>query len=204
MVDVIKIYLDRDHGKPAARRWGKAIDADGPPPPHPPGFRGWVVRKLEYFKGRWHESRTGVTGAVHRVWDWLHARMPPDEGLLADFRRTRRIEVHHASGLADEEVRRLWDRYLVERRRRHTPHCVVNVLIAPFTVLLAPLPGPNFVGYWFAYRSIHHLLILYGLWCVRNGRVDVAFQPVDERRGSPVDSETVPTAAAEVAIVNRD
>ena len=47
-----------------------------------------------------------------------------------------------------------------------------NVLIAPAALaLLWPLPGPNLIGYWFAYRAVHHWLILRGIRSVRKGRI---------------------------------
>jgi hypothetical protein len=53
------------------------------------------------------------------------------------------------------------------------------VLVAPLTVVLAPLPGPNLVGYWFVYRAVHHGLILTGLGRARRGLIDMTFRPDD-------------------------
>ena len=54
----------------------------------------------------------------------------------------------------------------------------LNTLIAPFTVLFAILPGPNVIGYWFAYRAIHHTLIVWGLRRVRTARIPIELHPV--------------------------
>ncbi len=50
--------------------------------------------------------------------------------------------------------------------------------VAPLTVLLAPLPGPNLIGYWFAYRAVHHGLILHGRHCkALRGRIETRLCP---------------------------
>ena len=78
-----------------------------------------------------------------------------------------------------ETAERDWDAFLTSSRRRHWPWFVVNAVVSPLTVLLAPLPGPNLIGYWIAYRAVHHLLILIGIRKVRDRRVAVAFSPVE-------------------------
>ncbi|MEJ7711591.1 MAG: hypothetical protein WKF84_17425 [Pyrinomonadaceae bacterium] len=35
--------------------------------------------------------------------------------------------------------------------------------MAPIPLVLAPVPGPNVIGYWFWYRAICHALALMGI-----------------------------------------
>lgn len=175
----VKLFLHRREGRPHAVDWGPH-DVPNAPLAHQKGLRGWLGRKGEHFKKRWHESRTGLTGKMHQVWDWLHKRTPADEPLLMRLRKADRVEIFHPESLSREEAHALWELYLAQRRQRHLPRLAVNVLITPFTVLLIPLPGPNLVGFWFAYRSIHHFLILYGLSRARKEKLDLSFHPTKD------------------------
>jgi len=38
----------------------------------------------------------------------------------------------------------------------------VNTVISPVTLILTPIPGPNLLGYWIAYRAFCHLLAVLG------------------------------------------
>lgn len=189
MKEHLRLFLDRHQGAPRAVDWGSA-DTSSAAPMHAAGIRGWLGRKSEHFKTRWHESRTGLTGKMHRLWDWMHKRTPPDEPLLAGFRKSHRIDVFHPDSLSPEEARLLWGVYLSRRRRRHLPRLALNLVVAPLTVLLIPLPGPNLVGYWFAYRAIHHMLILHGLRKARKEKLAVSFHPINdhahELRAKPI------------------
>ncbi len=147
--------------------------------PSRPGLRGWVVRKVNRFKTLWHDSRGGLSRRLGHVWDWLQRRMFPDEALLARLRSVDAIQVHHPADLTISEARALWSRYLASRQRRHWPWFVTNALVTPLTVVLMFLPGPNVVGYWFAYRSVHHLLILIGLRRALSERVATSFHPIE-------------------------
>jgi hypothetical protein len=179
MSDRLQLFLRPHQGAPHVNQWG-AGDAGAHKLEHHPGLRGWLGRKAEHFKTRWHESRTGLTGKMHQVWDWLHERTPLDDPLLVGLRKAHRIEVFHPDSLSAEEARGLWDLYLIQRRRRHLPRLAINMAITPLTVLLIPLPGPNVVGFWFAYRSIHHLLIVHGLGKASKQKIDVSFHPIND------------------------
>jgi hypothetical protein len=91
--------------------------------------------------------------------------------LLARLRLASAIDVHHPSSMTREEVHAAWSAFLAAGSRRHWPWFLVNAAIAPLTILLIPVPGPNLIGYWFTYRALHHLFILYGLSRARRGRV---------------------------------
>ena len=93
--------------------------------------------------------------------------------MLVRLRSARRIDLNHPASRPADEVRTLWGAYLTHRWWRHLLWMTLNGLIAPFTVVFAVLPGPNVIGYWFAYRAIHHTLIVWGLRRVRNGRIPV-------------------------------
>lgn len=148
--------------------------------PSPQGLRTRAEHKLYSLQSRWRHPEGRATKAAKIAWDWLHARTHPDEPLLARLRTAARVELHHPRHLPADAVHAAWLEHLKRARRRHWGWFVANLLVAPVTVLLAPLPGPNLVGYWFAYRALHHGLILHGLGHVRRGRLATEMHAVDE------------------------
>ena len=54
----------------------------------------------------------------------------------------------------------------------------LNGVIAPFAFWLFILPGPNLIGYWFAYRTIHHLLVVWGIRRVRRNTIPTELHPM--------------------------
>jgi len=143
------------------------------------GFRGWLERKGRKVKTAWQHADRGFAGQLRRGWDWLARRTPPDEPMLVRLRTAADVEIHHPASLGVEEVRGEWTNYLASRKRRHLPRFGINVLIAPLTVVLAPLPGPNLVGYWFAYRAWRHLGALRGLRRAGRERIALSFHPIE-------------------------
>ena len=88
------------------------------------------------------------------------------------LRSTRRVDLAHPASRNGSDVARIWQNYLARRWRAHAVYLSYNALIAPAALaLLWPLPGPNLIGYWFAYRAVHHWLILRGIRSVRKGRI---------------------------------
>jgi hypothetical protein len=111
----------------------------------------------------------------------MHSWAHPDEMMLARLRSARRIELHHPASRGVAEVQKLWGDYLNHRWWRHLLWMTVNGLVAPPAIAtLWVLPGPNIIGYWFAYRAIHHALILRGIRRLRRGRVEVVLWPMAE------------------------
>jgi hypothetical protein len=153
----------------------EGTDSSGPARP---GLRGWLLDRFHRFQTAWQESQSGVARGTKRAWDWLHSWAHPDEVMLARLRRARRIELHHPASRPADEVRALWSGYLNHRWWRHLFWLSGNAVIAPFTVLFAILPGPNVIGYWFAYRAIHHLLIVWGIRRIRGGTIPLKLRAV--------------------------
>lgn len=127
------------------------------------GVRGWAEQKYKSLQSVLNESESGVGLRVRRAWEWLQRRTAPDEPLLRSLRGAREIKLVHPASLSAEDVRERWDDYLSSRKRRHTLWLVLNAIVSPLTLLLAPLPGPNVIGYWFIYRAVCHLLARLGI-----------------------------------------
>jgi hypothetical protein len=160
-------------------------------PEFSPGLVGRIERIVHRVKSSLKHPRGRLARKTKQVWDWLQLRMHPDEPLLASLRTARTIEIHHPTTLTNDAVRDLWSAYLKRRRLRHRLWLSFDALFAPVSVLLTPLPGPNVIGYWFAYRVVHHLLILIGIRRAMRGPTETLFRPDDglDASASPGDRE---------------
>jgi hypothetical protein len=142
------------------------------------GLQGWLARTSAAI-GLWLQHPKGKPAQkLKHAWDWLQTRMHPDEPLLAALRSAGTLAVYHRSSLAAAEVQGQWISYLRRRLRRHLIWLVFDAVLAPLSLLLTPLPGPNLIGYWFAYRAVRHALIVRGIRRALTGRLETTFHPV--------------------------
>jgi hypothetical protein len=140
------------------------------------GIRGWLEVRWHGFQKAFHEADAGAAVWARRTWDRLHSLTHPEEAMLVRFRSTRQINLHHPASRSKQAVDEIWRDYLGGRLRRHVIYLTYNAIIAPAALaLLWPLPGPNLIGYWFAYRAVHHWLIVRGIKAVRQGRTPTHF-----------------------------
>ena len=145
--------------------------------PRRSGVRGWVLAKYDRFRSAWEHADSGALHWMRLSWDWLHSWTHPDEAMLARLWSARRVELHHPASRRGDLVRAIWMDYLRQQWRRHLVWLIVNAVIAPISVLFAILPGPNLIGYWFAYRAIHHSLVVWGIRRVRRDKIPTELHP---------------------------
>ncbi|MDT4955513.1 MAG: hypothetical protein QOJ02_3651 [Acidobacteriota bacterium] len=148
------------------------------------GVGGWVERKYKSLQVTLNESEKGVGLRMRRAWEWLQKRISPDEPVLRSLRGGSEIELYYPPTFEEEEARTLWRDYLKGRQGRHTFWFVVNALVSPLTLLLAPLPGPNLIGYWFVYRAVCHWLARLGARNARSEQVTTTFLSTGALEGS--------------------
>lgn len=148
------------------------------------GMRGWAERRYKSLQIILTESEKGVGLRVRRIWEWLQKRIPPDEPVLRSLRGVSAVVLHHPPTFTEEETRSLWQAYLKNRQGRHMFWFIINALVSPLTLLLAPLPGPNIIGYWFVYRSACHMLARLGARNARSEQVTTEFLANDELDGA--------------------
>ena len=146
-------------------------DDGSPAPPPQSGIRKWLHDRLAKFRSAWQDAGSGALYWMRRVWDWLHTLVRPDEAMLARLRSVRRINLHHPAARSEVDVRANWQSYLTRQWRRHLFWLGFNAVVAPVSVILAILPGPNLIGYWFAYRAVHHVIVVWGITRVRRNLV---------------------------------
>ena len=173
-------------------------DDDRGTSPDRPGLAGWFERTSRRAKSSFKHPKGRLARKSKQVWDWLQRRMHPDEPLLAALRSASAVAIHHHATLESDEARASWSAYLRRRRLRHWLWLVFNVLLSPVAILLTPLPGPNVIGYWFAYRAVRHLLILSGIRRALSGQVEASFHPVAglDATVGPADREWLARTAA--------
>jgi hypothetical protein len=144
------------------------------------GLRAWAQRQLKKLQDEWNHANHGPMQWMRRLWDWLHSFSHPDEAMLARLRTAKRIHLHHPASLAEEKVNEIWYGYLGQQWRRHWAWLAINGTVAPFTIPLALLPGPNVIGFWFLYRTIHHAAVVWGLSRVRRGVIETEYHAVEQ------------------------
>jgi hypothetical protein len=159
------------------RREGDDAESDAEPPS---GVRGWLDRKSREIHDSLAGAETGVRGRLRRLWEWLHRHVHPDEALLRRLRSSETITLRHPTTVTPDKARIVWHDFLARRRRHHLIWLGIDALASPLTIILAPLPGPNVVGYWFVYRSACHALALLGIHRARGGHATVACEPTAE------------------------
>jgi hypothetical protein len=169
-------------------------------PAHRSGIRGWLRESWYRFQKVFYKADAGAARWARRCWDWLHSMTRPDESMLVRLRSTRRVDLDYPATRTEADVARIWHDYLARRWRAHGVCFSYNTIIAPAALaLLWPLPGPNLIGYWFAYRAVHHWLILRGIRSVRKGRIATHYHP-DATLDQPV--QRYPEGKAHHAAVN--
>jgi hypothetical protein len=181
----VKVYLlSLDGGRCVFYSEGPETVAEAEMPAPRKGVRGWAERRYKSLQALLTESEKGVGLRVRRVWEWLQKRIAPDEPALRALRGVRTVKLYHSPAVTEEETHALWTNYLKSRQGRHTFWFVVNLLVAPLTLVLAPLPGPNVIGYWFVYRSVCHLLARLGARNARSSQVTTSYHSTGELDGS--------------------
>ena len=148
-IDRRRFFFYADESEPPDDR----RDGDGPPGG---GASGWLRDRWQRLQSVWGQSEARAVRWSRKAWDWMHSWAHPDEAMLSQLRSARRIELNYPAA-----------------RRRRGPQAMGRVpespVVAPHPVddrngLVAPpalatlwlLPGPNVIGYWFAYRAVHH------------------------------------------------
>lgn len=145
--------------------------------PEASGSTRWSDRIVSRWRHRLDHSDGWVARSARRVWKELQRFVGRDEPLLRGLRKTDSIVIHHPASWTRDEALAAWVAYVKARRTHHALWLLINAVIAPLTIVLAVLPGPNLVGYWFVYRLACHALAFLGIRKALNGRVSIWFSP---------------------------
>jgi hypothetical protein len=100
---------------------------------------------------------------------WVAERVA-EQRLLWNLRREREVVAFHPQDLTFEQTLTLIHRVLQRDYERHRVWLVVDTLLLIGSIALILLPGPNIIGYYFAFRVMGHWLSIrgaqQGLWTV--------------------------------------
>ena len=147
------------------------------PPPHPGAgrWRQWA----HHAYVRWHElvesaRRRTSTGQIARWRDAIVRRLAET---IAEQRTLWALAQHSEATLlfpatmGEAEARAALNRALLAARRHHGWWIVVDAPLLVLSGVLAPIPGPNAIAYYLAFRVVGHWLswrgALYALTRVR-------------------------------------
>jgi len=150
------------------------------PPAVPPEGAGLLKRLTDRFTSvlatveREHErlERSPGTARLQRQkrWPtrlriravrWL-AEKAAEQRLLWHLRTEREVRALYPVGVGDERARSAIRGNLSSDFARHRWWLAVNTLAGIASLALMPLPGPNIIGFYFAFRIVGHLLSVRG------------------------------------------
>jgi hypothetical protein len=100
-------------------------------------------------------------GRLARGRDWLVRRMAEsiaEQRTLWSLRGVTSASLVHPSDLSAASAAAVRERLLAHGRRHHGRWLLVNVAGVAVTAILVLLPGPNLIGYYFAFRVVGHYL----------------------------------------------
>jgi hypothetical protein len=103
-----------------------------------------------------------VLKKAHVYYVQLEDRLDPVERVLKAIACSRELVVHHAPELGEAEASAELKSIMRKQRIKHTFWLVLDALFAPATLLLAPIPGPNVIGYYPCLRAYSHWRALRG------------------------------------------
>src|SRR5437867_5873662 len=106
-----------------------------------------------------HATRLG------RLQDWIMAWVAErvaEQRLLWNLRRETAVVAFHPQDLTFEQAHTLIRRTLQRDWERHRLWLVVDSLLLLGSIALILVPGPNIIGYYFAFRVMGHWLSIRG------------------------------------------
>jgi len=129
---------------------------------------GFWRRTLHTVHDRWrqtsraaHATRGDHPGRLVRLSDWLVRRIAEsiaEQRTLWSLRTVSSASFVYPSDLSEASAAAVRERLLAHARRHHGAWLLMNVAGVAVTAILVLLPGPNLIGYYFAFRVVGHYL----------------------------------------------
>ena len=166
-MDVFVIPIGRDRYELYCE---SAVEA----PELPPGSSGIIGRIRYRFAVMLHQAeerrRSGAPPSrgptrLGRLQDWIMAWVAErvaEQRLLWNLRRETAVVAFHPQDLTFEQTQTLIRRTLQRDYERHRAWLVADSLLFIGAIALILLPGPNIIGYYFAFRVMGHWLSIRG------------------------------------------
>lgn len=140
-------------------------------------------RTLAYVESERRQRLARATAAGHRttgqrgrdrVMGWLAERVA-EQRLLWHLRRQTAVTAHHPDDRTSADAGDVVQRSLRSDGRRHLVWMLVDASVYLASLPLTPIPGPNVLALYFAFRAVGHLLSWMG---ARQGLTRVRWQYV--------------------------
>ncbi len=158
--DRYELFCERSSVSPTG---GDAVD---------PQADGWVGRLRQRFTYMVNEaerpddglgaSRGGTWDRLqHRLLAWVAERVA-EQRLLWNLRRETSVHLVHPHDVSEEKARTLVNRMLRRDHDRHRVWFLVHGVLLVVSGVLAIVPGPNLIAYYFAFRFVGHWLSMRG------------------------------------------
>jgi hypothetical protein len=172
-------------------------------------FLGWFTRRRNRviaWMGR-------VMQVGHAYYERLEDRIDPMERVLKAVAHASHLEVHFAPSRTGVDPRSHFEAILRNQRRKHIfwilADTVVCVVIAAFTPVLMPIPGPNVFFYYPFLRWLSHYRALQGARsALRLGTIEYKSLPdlagLEENLQSRFDRKAVRSLAERLKIQGLD
>lgn len=144
--------------------YSEAPDAEAEGAAEPPAT-GWFRRWLQQANERWHalvvQARQGRgTGWFARWRDRVVSALAEsiaEQRTLWALRHEAATTVQMPATLNPAEARALLMANLADARRHHLRWLIVDTIVFIVSGVLALVPGPNLLAYYFAFRCVGHL-----------------------------------------------
>lgn len=144
---------DGDH-KPTSL-WGRAV--------------GVFHRALAEGEAARARPSDGTAGPDEPKHSWVRrtitrklAEAVAEQRLLWHLRRETAANLVHPDDITEAAALELMRRLLLPDRDKHRRWCVIDALLTLASAPLALVPGPNFLAYYFIFRSVGHFLSMQG------------------------------------------
>jgi hypothetical protein len=132
-----------------------------PPPPYVGRFRRWAHRARVH----WHDlvesaRRDNPTGRVARRRNQIVCRLAEsiaEQRTLWALRDKSMATLLFPATLDEKKARVTLERLLARARRYHGWWLTVDLVLFIGSAVLAPIPGPNALAYYLAFRVVGHL-----------------------------------------------
>ena len=98
----------------------------------------------------------------HGYYVKLETRLDPNERVLKAMGLAERFVIFHSPSLDPAQVRRQFFSRLRRQCAKHFSWVIVDLVLSVASLAIAPLPGPNVIGWYPFLRSLSHYAAFYG------------------------------------------
>ena len=129
---------------------------------------GFWRRQVRQLHRTWQQTaqaaqatRVADAGRLARARDWLIRRIAEsiaEQRTLWSLRNLMTASFVYPANLSDASAAAARTNLLTRARQHHGRWLLVNVALVAVTAILVLLPGPNLIGYYFAFRVVGHFL----------------------------------------------